>query len=172
MKSKSTDSVDVFINKEADLYNRYTFSEKDYIKNISTRINGEVIEYLINEIKTFPINNTLNINLIISNNIYIDIKFIEGIIKENITKDIVVINKTLRKTHFKSIIFSIVGMLLIGVTQIFQLIEKRYSLNEFIIVMSWVSMWKAVDLIFFERADLMKEKTKLLKIYFAKIFLK
>jgi hypothetical protein len=62
-----------------------------------------------------------------------------------------------------------VGMALIGSTQIFTIASRRYSLNEFIIVMSWVFMWKAVELIFFERGKLIKEKAVLLKIFFAEI---
>ena len=61
------------------------------------------------------------------------------------------------------------GMIIIGLTQIIPFIEKRYSLNELLIVMSWVFMWTAIDLIFFKRIELLREKKKYIKMYFSEI---
>jgi len=80
-------------------------------------------------------------------------------------------NNKIKGINIKSFILIWIGMILISITQIFQFVERRYSLNELIIVMSWVFMWKAIDLIFFEKRELLKEKRNLLKIYFSEFLL-
>ena len=167
--NKNKSVVELCINNEMDLCNKYSICDKNDIKNNNVRINNEIIDYLINEIKVVPHKNTFVINIKIFDKMDFEINFIKKLIKDSIDRKMLIINKKIKRVNIYSFILAWVGMMLIGITQIFQFIEKRYSLNQFIIVMSWVFMWKAVDLIFFERAEIIKEKGILLKIYYSDV---
>ena len=169
--SKDKSIVELYINNETDLFNKYSICKKDGIINGNSKINNDIIEYLINETKMIPNKNRLKICFKIINEINYDSDFVNKMIKNNIFEKIVIIDKKIKKININSFVFAWIGMIFIGITQILQFIERRYPLNEFIIVMSWVFMWKAVDLMFFERAELMKEKGILLKIFFSEIII-
>ena len=167
--SKEENIVELFIDNEIDLFSKYSIRKKDSVGNTNSKINNDIIDYLVNEVKIIPIKNRLKIYLKVVTKIINDNDLISKMIKNNVIEKITIINKRINKININSLLFALLGMLFIGVTQVLQFIEKRYSLNEFVIVMSWVFMWKAVDLMFFERAELMKEKGILLKIFFSEI---
>ena len=156
--SKDKSYIELYINNEADLFNKYSIYKKDAIMNNNLKINSEIIDYLINETKIMPIKNVLGINVKIAEKINCDTGSINKLIKDNIYEKITIIDRKIKKININSFILAWIGMMLIGITHIFHFFEQGYPLNEFIIVMSWVFMWKAVDLMFFERAELMKEK--------------
>ena len=162
-------SVDLYINKEADFFNNFSTFGNNI--NNNAKINNEIINYIEAETRKINIRNALIISVKIVDEIKHDIKFIEKLIKEYAEGKIIILNKKIHKININAFVLALIGMMLIGITHIFQIFEKRYSLNEFIIVMSWVFMWKAVDLMFFEKAELMKEKGILLKIYYSDVIL-
>ncbi|AEF85768.1 hypothetical protein TREPR_3686 [Treponema primitia ZAS-2] len=166
--------IKLCINNDMELYNHFTISineDKSISNNGNGKINNEIIDYLIIETGNVPLKNSLIIAMETFKKINETIEFIEKLIKENIKEKLYIINKRIRNINRNSFILILIGMVLIGITQIFQIMERRYSLNEFVIVMSWVFMWKAVELIFFERVKLMKEKAILLKIFYSEIII-
>jgi hypothetical protein len=166
--------IKLCINNNAELYNHFTISNKEnknIVSNINGKINNEIIDYLIIEAENIPPKNSLIIAMETFEKTNETIEFIEKLIKENFKEKLYAINKRIRKINRNSLILILIGMILIGITQIFQIMERRYSLNEFVIVMSWVFMWKAVELIFFERTKLIKEKAILLKVFYSEIII-
>jgi hypothetical protein len=164
--------IKLCINNDTELYNHFTISSKEnkhIVNNSSGKINDEIIDYLIIETENIPPKNSLIITIEKYEKTNETIEFIEKLIKENINRKLYNINKRIRKINRNSFILILIGMILISITQIFQILERRYSLHEFVIVMSWVFMWKAVELIFFERVKLIKEKAILLKIFYSEI---
>ena len=156
------------INNFMELYNHFSITGNG--NTIETgKINNEIIDYLKIETKNIPKGNGLIISIKTGENE--KIKLIENLIKKNIKEQINRINEKIKKAHRNSFILAIIGIILIGTTQIFQIFEKRYSLNEFIMVMSWVFMWKAVEIFFFERVKLVKELRVLFKIYLSEIII-
>jgi hypothetical protein len=155
--------VTLRINDLGDLYNRFS------ITNNSGKINDEIINYLRMESENVPKPNSLIITIKANENLKGKIELIEDLIRENIKNKITKLTEQIRKANRNFFVLSLVGMVLIGITQIFQVAERRYSFNEFMIVMSWVFMWKAVEIFFFERIKLIKEKAILGKIYFSEI---
>jgi hypothetical protein len=164
--------IELCINNGNELYNHFSrLNNQNIQKNNNSKINNEIIDYLIKETEKFNQGNGIKIILRILEKQNIDINFVEKIIKENIDDKLTILNKKIKRTNKISLILIIIGMILIGITQVFQFFEKRYSFNELIIVMSWVFMWKAIELIFFERFKLMKEKRILIKIYYSEIIM-
>ena len=171
-QGKNRTIVELYLNNEMDLFAKFSYvNDANYFNKNSVKINNEIINYIITETENIPLRNNLAISIKYLYQVNYEVKFIEKIIKENINEKLSTINKEIKKLNLKSFVLAWIGMMLIGITQIFQIFERRYSINEFIIVMSWVFMWKAVDLIFFERVKLMKEKGTLLKIYCSEIFM-
>ena len=167
--SKEENIIELCINNKMDLFNKYSVCKIGNVNSNCLKISNDIIEYLIDEVKLTPIKNRLKISIIVVSNIINNKDFIRKMINNNIIEKITVINKKITKININSLLLALLGMSFIGITQIFQFIERRYSINEFVIVMSWVFLWKAVDLMFFERAELIKEKGLLLKILFSEI---
>jgi len=162
--------IEICLNNEMELYNRFSILDgEDVIKNENIKINNEIVDYIIMETEKIPKKNAVVINIKILNKTNDKIKIIEKLLKENINEKTMKIINQIKILNRNAWILLCIGLLLIGITQIFNISEKRYSINEFIIVMSWVFMWKAVEIFFFERIKLVKEKLKLLKIYYSEI---
>ena len=159
--------IELCIENEKDLYNNFSYLNNKYSDNV--KINSDIIEYLIDEAENMPLKHSLMVSIKTTNAITQNVDFIEKIIKENIRCKLLIINKRIRRSNIHSLILALIGMFLIGITHIFGFITKQYSINEFIIVMSWVFMWKAVDLIFFEKAGMLKNRIVLAKIYFSEL---
>ncbi len=162
--------IELCINDERELFRNFSALRGENISgNNGAKINGEIIRYLKDETKKAPMENDLTIKIKTAENINCKVEAIEKMIKADIEEQIIATGKKMGRITRSSVILAAIGMLLIGITQVFQISERRYSLNEFIIVMSWVFMWKAVELWFFKRADLMRKRGVLAKIFFSEI---
>jgi hypothetical protein len=162
--------ITLCINNFLDLYNRFSITNNGNIIDAG-KISTEIMDYIKMETENIPKENSLIISIKTNENGNGKVKLIDNLIKRNIKEKIGKVNENIRRTNRNSFILAFIGMILIGITQIFQIFERRYSVNEFIIVMSWVFMWKAVETFFFERVKLIKEKAILLKIYFSEIII-
>jgi hypothetical protein len=156
--------IKLCINNDTELYNSFS-----NIKNGYGKINDDVIDYLKNETEDIPKRHGVIITLELCEKTSEKMEIIEKLIKTKIEEKIRKVNEKVKKINRNSCILALLGMILIGATQVFQTLEKRYAFNELIIVMSWVFMWKAVELFFFERVSLIKEKAILMKIYYSKV---
>ena len=174
--NESRTKVELCINSETELYNCFSIMNAKNVLgntrgNTRAKINEDIIDYLMDEIKNIPKNSSLIIAVKVFEEITLKIDFIEKMIKENINEKLLGINRRIKKTNRRALVLTIIGMVLIGITHIFRFFEDMYSLNEFVIVMSWVFMWKATELFFFDRAKKTREKIELLKIYHSEMVL-
>lgn len=64
-------------------------------------------------------------------------------------------------------VLTFIGIFLIAITQIFQIFKDRYAFNELVIIISWVFIWKSVELFFFERIKLLHKIVNFAKIYYS-----
>jgi len=167
--NKNRSVIELCINNEMELFNNYSLLKNNSHNN--PKISSDIMDYIKSETGNIDIKNALIISIKLADEIKFEIRYIEKLIRDCIDSKILILDKKIKKLNIHSFLLALTGMMLIGLTQIFHILEKRFSLHEFIIVMSWVFMWKAVDLMFFERAELMKEKGILAKIYFSEITL-
>jgi hypothetical protein len=162
--NKNKTKIKLCVNNIMDIYNPYSIIDNGKcLEDNNIKINNEIIEYLISETENIPKHDSL----IIAIDTPEEIKSIEKIIKENIKDRIIKTNKETKKANRNASVLAVVGMLLIASTELFQI--NRYSLREFIIVMSWVFMWKAIETFFFERMKMTKEMAILLRIYLSEM---
>ena len=76
------------------------------------------------------------------------------------------IKKDIREIHFKSILFLLIGVLWFAFGNIFTVLTY---VKEITIVATWVFVWSAVEMLFFDSNRLKKRKYNLLHVLSAKI---
>ena len=159
-------AIELCINDEKELFNRFSVLNNN---SGAGKVNSDIIAYLVNEAENLPLKNSAVIHIKMPGSITLKTESVESLIKDNIREQLLKTNKKLRSKNRYSIVLACIGMLCIAFTQVFQFLARRYSFNEFVIVISWVFMWKAVELFFFERAVLMKEKRILMKLLYSEV---
>ena len=169
---KGKSIVGLYINNEMELYNNFSIMNTKYaFVNFNGKINHEIISYLTAETKKIPRENSLIVVIKIPEESNWEIDFIEKLIKENIHERLSVIEKKRRTLNRNALILALIGVVLMSVKHISHAFENLYSLNEFVVVMSWVFMWEATELFFFKRAKRVREAVILMKIYFSQMIL-
>jgi len=167
-KNLNRTAIELCINNKMELYDHFSvLKESDYY--CAGKINREIVDYLINGTDTIPRKNALTVSVRAPENSSCDIALVEKLIKDAARDKMLAARKKIKKETRNSVVLAFFGMLLIGLTQIFHFLDQRISFHEFIIVMSWVFMWKAVELWFFERTKLIKENRTLMKIHYAEV---
>ena len=170
--TKDKTKIELCINNETELYNHFSITNtKNAPEHTNAKINNEIINYLMEETKKIPRYNSLVIGIKTPDGSNFEIDFVKKLIKENIHEKLMIIDKKRRTINKKAFILTFIGMILIVAIHIFHFFESLYFLNEFIIVMSWVFMWKATELFFFKRAKRVREAIILMKIYFSEMIL-
>jgi hypothetical protein len=77
-----------------------------------------------NETENIPMKNGLIISIKISRETNGEIKLIENIIKKHIQKELLKVNERIRQANRNALVFTIIGMFLIVITQFYRIIEK------------------------------------------------
>jgi hypothetical protein len=168
-KSKNVNTITLCINTETQIFNKFTMFDKEIAEinwKTITRIDNELIEYLKSEVENVPIGNNIKIDIIVKQNMVNKVIEVENLIKENIQLCIKELDIKTKNIGRQSFFLILIGLISIALTQFSQFLENTFSFKELVIVMSWVFMWKAIELLFFERRKLVKEKLKLLKMYY------
>ena len=167
-RQKDQKTIEVFINSEKDLYDHFSYM-KSSRRDDKAKISEGLIKYLSAEAGKIQLKNPLKIIIRVPENLVSKTNPVRKLINASINEKLHKINKKVKRTNIFTFILALLGLLFIGSTQIIHLLERFYSLQEFVIVMSWVFMWKAVELFFFERIKIMRKKKILMQIYFAQI---
>jgi hypothetical protein len=154
--------IKIALNGEEQIYNRFTVI--DGIDD-DVKINDDIINYLYSAVENVPAKNKIAIEVFMPDKTADKLNIIEKLIKKHIADKISAINKQTVKFNRHSIILAFIGMFLIGISQVMQIMGRRHSLTEFIVVMSWVFMWKAVEIFFFDKMKIIKKRTNLTRIY-------
>jgi hypothetical protein len=174
-KAKDMSTINLCINAETQIFNKFTMFDKEIAEinwNIITRIDNELIEYLKNEVVNVPIKNNIKVDIYVKQKMVNKVSDIENLIKENIQLKINQLDTKIKNIIMQSLIFILIGLILIGIAEYSKFIVNTVLHKELVIVMSWVFMWKAIELIYFERRKLKKEKFKLLKMCFCEYKIK
>ena len=154
------------INNEKELYNKFSFfSDEPIDSNIhELEINDEVINYLEKQLYHVPPFFPVKVELRLKQASEEKFNHIEKTIKLAIQEKLFDIEINLAKMRRNSVLLIIGGVIPLSITQIFSTLTTRYALSELFLVMTWVFMWKAVELIFFNRPDLTRRKSRLRRL--------
>jgi hypothetical protein len=174
-KAKDMSTINLCINNETQIFNKFTMFDKEIAEinwNTITRIDNELIEYLKNEVVNVPIKYNIKVDIYVKQNMVNKVSDIENLIKENIQLKINQLDTKIKNVIKQSFIFLLIGLILIGLTEYSKIIVNTVLHKELVIVMSWVFMWKAIELVYFKRIKLKKEKLKLLKMCYCEYKIK
>lgn len=95
-------------------------------------------------------------------------KEIRDLIREHLIPIIHYIDLDQRRLIRVSALLMIFGVLAMGTASLLsQLAFNAYSLHEILVITSWVFIWAAVEMFFFDRRKLKNRKHRLQRIYFA-----
>ena len=164
--------ITLCINNEKELYNKFSFLsvDTDDTDISELEINDEVINYLEKQLyhvpPFFPVKVELRIKQTSEENFF----NIEKLIKHAIQDILFDIEINLAKMRRNSVLLIIAGIIPLSFRQIFSTLTTRYALSELFLVMAWVFMWKAVEILFFSRPDLTKRKSRLRRLLKAEYF--
>jgi hypothetical protein len=167
---KNVKIITLCINKETQIFNRFTMFDEEIAEinalNI-TRIDNDLIEYLMNEVENIPLRDNIRINIRVKKDMVNKVTAIEKLIKDDVKLKIDLLNKDIKKLQRNSFILALFGMVSIASTQFSQLFENTFAFRELVIVMGWVFMWNAIELFFLDRVKKNRNKIKLVKMYYS-----
>lgn len=177
LRSLQTRTVKLYINDDSDLFSRYSLNtERDPDSKIDlaaaspSDINRELIEYLEKEAAVLPRIIGMNIDLCAKGRTQEELALIADLIKTELKRKYFRLHVTSIKTRWHSVILVLGSIIPLMVQHFFSTMVSHFAISEFLLVVAWVFMWKAVELFFFEHSEIMKEKKSLKKILRAEIF--
>ena len=157
-------TIILHINDERELYGKFSCPAGNAAGLIDAEINPEIIDYLEKEAEDIPVFFNMKINLDITGMSSEKYGRAEDMIKTAVLYRIQKANIKLSKNRWGSIMMILAGFIPLTLQQILSSLVTRYALREFLLVVSWVFLWKAVEQIFFERKKIIMEKHALRKI--------
>jgi Na+/citrate or Na+/malate symporter len=126
------------------------------------------MQYIEDQARYVPLYNPLVIRIERHENTPQTTSNVEEAIKENLKNRVIEkqIEMTMKKREF--VIFMVLGMAVFTVKALLGNIISNPSINEILIIIAWVFIWRSVETLYFERRKLRNEKLKLIQVYIAK----
>jgi len=161
--------IKLYINNEADLYEKFSYpadsGETAGRTDFASEIDPAIIAYLEKKTAAVPVYSDFEIELHIRDAGKEKHRIAADAIKAYVIGQLAETEITLAKINRNSIMLILAGILPLAMQQMFTKVISRYFMSEFLLVMTWVFMWKAVELLFFGRPELAKKRSVLKKIY-------
>jgi len=135
-------------------------------------INPGIIEYLESRVNSIPLKKRVTIEIEYGGTIPGDPFLPEKLIKKHLEESILVSikrNTTILLNSFQMVLVGIVILVLINLITYF---TEHPAFRELFVVVSWVFIWRFVELFFFERIKLRFRRMKLLQIHMAEYRIK
>lgn len=161
-EDESYANIDLEIQKESDIYQKYTMLFRK-------RISQEIMNYLEEATKYVPLYKPVKINVTLPNQSISEelLKQIELMVERSLARRIIDLNIIIKDIILKSFLMIIFGLISMVVNILLDTYFSIYMLEEVFMIASWVFIWKAVEGLFFDRRKTHISKLKLLQIYSA-----
>jgi hypothetical protein len=166
-KRSGTASIRLCLADEKQMADPYTLSNKNILEDDGIRINKNIIEYLLGEIPDPPMNGKIVIEVAMPSINDEKLNHLKTLINNHVQQAIEKILLENKKHNFSTFLLTVFGMVVISIINIFPNMVDRYFLHELLIIVSWVFLWRAVELFFFMRANNNLQKVKLIRLYSA-----
>ena len=168
MDSDNSYCINLCINNLEELYEPYSglFDKTNVFGSNTGQFNSNLVDYLIKQITGRPKKEGCKITIKTSNPLIKEFDVIGGI-KNTINYRIGGLNKKIRNSILGTIILIPLGVLFCFGSHIFPEMISKYSLQELLVITSWVFICRAVELFFFDSLKHSFEKIKYKKLYIA-----
>jgi hypothetical protein len=133
----------------------------------NTVVDEEIIEYLERSVNFIPIKYPVDILVSAMNKGSGVIEKLRELVNINVYSRLLAANHDLKRNGLISLVLAIFGLLLLGLQAFF---SSRFNIpmsNEFLLIISWVFIWKAVETYFFDRQKKKLAYLKLMQLYMA-----
>jgi hypothetical protein len=160
--------INLCISSLEELYEPYSglFDKTNVSGNNMGQINSNLIDYLIKQITGRPKKEGCKITIKTSNPLIKELDVINDI-KNTIDYRIISLDKKIRNSILGTIVLIPLGVLFCFGSHIFPEMISKYSLQELLVITSWVFICRAVELFFFDSLKYSFEKIKYKKLYIA-----
>jgi len=135
-------------------------------------INPAVIDYLESRAGNTPVKKKLTIEIEYGGKPPDDHFLPEKLIKKNLEVTIAALIKRNTGITKGSFALALVGLSILGFINKVPYFSDRYAFNELFVVISWVFIWRFVEMFFFERAKVGRRMVRLSRIFFAEFRIK
>ncbi|QQO10028.1 hypothetical protein [Breznakiella homolactica] len=169
-RKRYTNTIKLNLADETQIFDPFSISPKGFLSISGTaadenlRINNEIIEYLKREIEYIPIINNLSIEIEMPPQ---KTEILKQLINKKLRREIDNLLKENKRKKRTAGILTFFGLAVFSIYTIVPYFRDRAALNELFVIMSWVLIWRAVELFFFERAGNNLKRRRLLQIYSA-----
>jgi hypothetical protein len=132
-----------------------------------TVVDEEIIEYLERAIEDIPIKYPVDILVSAAHKGPGLIGQLKELVNIHVYSRLLAAKHDLKRNGLISLVLAIVGLLMLGLQAFF---SSRFDIpmsNEFLLIISWVFLWKAVETYFFDRQKKRLAYFKLMQLYMA-----
>lgn len=144
--------VAVGLKSKEDFYDKYC--DKSY-----KLLNTEMLDYICKYAKSLPPTDNLAINIYTENPTTTnDKKQMKEAIQRQYAEELISARKRLNFNFVTSLIWTILGLLVLAVAIYFEKINLSSILSNTIMIVAWVFLWEAVDKFFLQRPRLRYER--------------
>jgi DNA repair exonuclease SbcCD nuclease subunit len=147
MLKKQENVITLRLSEEDVIYERLSnYSDK--------KIKTEILQYIEDQARYVPLYNPLVIRIERHENTPQTASNIEEAIKENLKNRVIEkqIEMTMKKREFA--VFMVLGVAVFVVKALLGNIISNASINEILVIIAWVFIWRSVETLYFERRKL------------------
>ena len=160
--------ITLFFKDEREIIDPYSAGELSG----SAIINPAVIEYLGSRVSPIPPKKKITIEIEYGGNVSVDPYLPEKLIKKKLEQSLFTSFRKNFRIMVSSFALALAGLAILGFINKIPYFTDRYAFNELFVVVSWVFIWRFVEMFFFERIKLRHQHSDLLKIYLAEYRIK
>ena len=160
--------IKLFIKNTGEIIDPYSAG----MCNDNAVINPQIIEYLESRVHNIAHNRKITIEIEYGETIPDDPFLPEKLIKKELKTTILASMKRNRRILVGAILLALAGIGILAFINKFPLINDIYAINELFVVISWVFIWRFVEMFFFDRTKLRFRQVRMLHIFFAEYKIK
>ena len=147
--------------KSDEIYEKYS-NHRD------KQISHEILEYIEDQVKYIPVYSQLTITIESDENNVVKIEDVENAVKNHLRVGIIEKQIEMAQNLKEFIALLVLGVASFGVKAIINKYISNASINEILLIVAWVFIWRAVETFYFERKKIRKDKLKLIQLYMAR----
>jgi hypothetical protein len=169
LKTDTDESIiKLCIKNEYQIFDTYSVSEKDTsVCGKTSRINNEILEYLKREIDREPLHTKIVVEVEMPKITDEVVGVIKGMVTNTIKVTINELSKENMRLKITSLLLAAGGIVTLALLHLLPSIINKYALHEFFVIISWVFIWRSVELFFFRRSEIKLTTIKLIQLYIA-----
>ncbi len=155
--------IEVGLKNAEDFYLPYSYRSYEFM-------NPEIEEYLDMCEASIPPNEELSIDIYTETDTDIEEKKrIRKTVKRHHAEQLVVVKKKLKSNLLEGLIFCLIGFVLLFIEAVlYSLVENMY-LDTIMAVVGWLFLWDGLEVLLYERKDLLVEKRAAIRFFNAKV---